>query len=899
MNELGLALVGGVVRATALAALGMGVCLALRRRRATAGAAAALTTLLALVAVMLLAPSPWPRWWTVSPPRPPAVDPAPAASPGKAQAEVAQSGRPATPALTPRPAATSGGWFDAWALAFAEELRRGGPAPATAEGRWRWPAWIVVAYLAGLALGGAWLALGLRGVRRLRRRSRPVEDLALLELVGEVCAELGVDRDVLVHESADLATPATVGWRRPAVLLPADWRDWDERERRAVLAHELAHVRRGDYLAGLVAQVSLAIHFYHPLAHWLADRLRLQQELAADAWGARLSGGRRSYLSTLARLALRRDEVPIGGPARAFLPTRGTFSRRIEMLRDAKLPQDPSPRRRHVLVIGAVVAAGLLVAGLRGPGGPSPARALAAPAGPPVAEGGFDLAYVPADTGLMITGRPAELLARPEAAPLAGLAQDGSLLKSLGFPLDGLEQFTLAWSRQHDPTPRGVRSYGFGRPVQVAGPPDVVVLRAVKAQDWKGLTSRMGATEDLRHEGQTYHRAKDAGGQCYFRPDERTIVLAPEPILKEAIAAGKGSARHAWSSTLKAVDKGQLALVVEMPWLVGRLREPLARSEVKTGAFSPLLDKAYAYAIGVDAAKGLAVDAVASCTSDEGAKRVAETAEAGLTLLRNALQSSRQATAPVVPALLDAAESLLAKARVERDGRTVRLRAAADLDVAALVNGVLLPALGGARTAARRAQSVNNLKQIALAMHNYHAEKGHFPAAVVLGPDGKTPHSWRVELLPFLEQGELFQQYKMDEPWDSPANRKVLEQVPPVYRCPGADGDSTAACYFALVGPETMMPARGEGTKLSEVTDGTSNTLTFVEARRAIPWTKPEDIPYDAAKPLPELGGFFPNGFNAAFGDGSVKFLSATINESVLRALITKAGGEVISADRF
>ena len=78
--------------------------------------------------------------------------------------------------------------------------------------------------------------------------------------------------------------PATVGWRRPTLLLPADWRDWGETDRRAVVAHELAHVRRGDYVAGVWAQFCVAFHFYQPLVHWLTARLRLEQELAADAW---------------------------------------------------------------------------------------------------------------------------------------------------------------------------------------------------------------------------------------------------------------------------------------------------------------------------------------------------------------------------------------------------------------------------------------------------------------------------------------------------------------------------------------------------------------------------------------------------------------------------------------
>ena len=88
-------------------------------------------------------------------------------------------------------------------------------------------------------------------------------------------------------QSFELESPATLGWRHPLLLLPFDWRDWSRSELRAVLAHELAHVVRGDFLTGLIAQVSVAIHFYHPLAHWLARRMRLEQELAADAWAPR------------------------------------------------------------------------------------------------------------------------------------------------------------------------------------------------------------------------------------------------------------------------------------------------------------------------------------------------------------------------------------------------------------------------------------------------------------------------------------------------------------------------------------------------------------------------------------------------------------------------------------
>ena len=201
---------------------------------------------------------------------------------------------------------------------------------------WRWLSWAALAVMGTMAMGLLRLATGLWAMRRLKSRSRPLLDTAWCDTLDILRAEMGCVKPVELRFSAELDTPATIGWHNVLILLPADWQTWNEAERRAVLAHELAHVCRGDFLTGLLAQVCLASQFYHPLAHWLSARLRLEQELAADAWSARLSGGTLPYLTTLAQLALRRDDRALGWPARAFLPSRGTFVRRIEMLRNSK-----------------------------------------------------------------------------------------------------------------------------------------------------------------------------------------------------------------------------------------------------------------------------------------------------------------------------------------------------------------------------------------------------------------------------------------------------------------------------------------------------------------------------------------------------------------------------------
>jgi hypothetical protein len=191
------------------------------------------------------------------------------------------------------------------------------------------------------------------------------------------------------------------------------------------------------------------------------------------------------------------------------------------------------------------------------------------------------------------------------------------------------------------------------------------------------------------------------------------------------------------------------------------------------------------------------------------------------------------------------------------------------------------------------AVAATHLKELGVAMHAYHQTNRLFPPAVLYGPDGKTPYSWRVALLPFLDLQDLYDQYRFEEPWDGPHNRKLLPKMPAVFSCFKTPGDSEDTSFFVLAGPGAIFDGKN-GTPFQEITDGTSSTLLLVEAKRDIPWTKPEDIPYDPDKPLPALGGHFEEGFLAAMADGSVYFIPRTIGETTLRRLITKADGQVV-----
>ena len=216
---------------------------------------------------------------------------------------------------------------------------------------------------------------------------------------------------------------------------------------------------------------------------------------------------------------------------------------------------------------------------------------------------------------------------------------------------------------------------------------------------------------------------------------------------------------------------------------------------------------------------------------------------------------------------------------------------------------LLLPAVQSAREAARRAQCSNNLKQIGLAIHNYHDCYGCLPPAYIPDENGEPMHSWRVLILPFLEQGPLHDQYNFDEPWDSPVNAALADLMPETYRCPS---DGTAAMsetsYALIVGPGTLFED-AEVTRFGDVLDGLSNTIMVVEVAGAgIHWLEPTDLDLEQLslrinQPVgPGIRSHHPGGVNVLICDGSVRFVSETIDPEVLRALITKAGKEAVGA---
>ncbi|MEZ6051323.1 MAG: DUF1559 domain-containing protein [Planctomycetaceae bacterium] len=216
--------------------------------------------------------------------------------------------------------------------------------------------------------------------------------------------------------------------------------------------------------------------------------------------------------------------------------------------------------------------------------------------------------------------------------------------------------------------------------------------------------------------------------------------------------------------------------------------------------------------------------------------------------------------------------------------------------VAALI-ALLLPARRGSREAARRTQCRNNLKQIGLALHNYHDVYQAFPPAYTVDETGQPLHSWRTLLLPYLDQKKLYESIDLSRPWDDPANAEAFKTVVPTYACPSAAIDPTQTTYLGMVGPDACLKPT-EPRPIAEITDGTSHTILVIEAspQDAVHWMAPQDagvrflLSFKEESPFDHVGGT-----HALIADGSVQFLSATTPDETRQALVTVDGGETIT----
>ena len=266
--------------------------------------------------------------------------------------------------------------------------------------------------------------------------------------------------------------------------------------------------------------------------------------------------------------------------------------------------------------------------------------------------------------------------------------------------------------------------------------------------------------------------------------------------------------------------------------------------------------------LSVNASPKLKAELLVESKNDAAAQQLKELAVSSLAKL---------AEFPEVKKIVPDAPQLFAVIQPQVAGKQVRVNLTEDAKTVEAVMKPMIAAITSARGSAKRAQSMNNLKQIALGMHIYHDKNKHFPAAASYDADGKPLLSWRVHLLPYIDQKALYNLFKLDEPWDSEHNQQAARAVPRQYLDPNLNLKPGMTTYLVPVGEGTVFGGK-EPQSLRDIRDGASNTLLVVATapENAVFWTKPADLPVAKANPKEGLFNGVRHEFLGALCDGSV-----------------------------
>ena len=316
--------------------------------------------------------------------------------------------------------------------------------------------------------------------------------------------------------------------------------------------------------------------------------------------------------------------------------------------------------------------------------------------------------------------------------------------------------------------------------------------------------------------------------------------------------------------------------------------------------FIPLFSARSAILVG-DAGKDTRLDLRIRCEDAGSAGDAEKSLKLLLQLARGGLDfglaqvDKDKEMAPFLP-FLKALAAGLKEAKVRRDGDSLfgALTVKGEVPAGPWAKYVFLKSVAGSD----RARDSNNLKQIAIAMHNYHSVYNVLPAAAICDKRGKPLLSWRVSILPYVEQDALYKEFKLDEPWDSPHNKKLLAKMPKVYALPGVSKDGDTTTYYRVFVGNGAAFDYIQGARFQDIPDGTSNTLLVATAAEAVPWTKPDELEFDPKKPASKQLGYFHDGFcNIAMCDGSVRAITKKVSDKMLSFVIQRNDGNPIPSD--
>jgi prepilin-type processing-associated H-X9-DG protein len=493
---------------------------------------------------------------------------------------------------------------------------------------------------------------------------------------------------------------------------------------------------------------------------------------------------------------------------------------------------------------------------------------------------------VPGDAGLFAHLQASDLWNHPAVAELRK-----AYAKELEPALKSLEKATGL-------RPEDVNSITFHFPKLPQGPGDeaLFVLQVTTKKPYNRDTVVAG----FRAKGGTSKEGTvklKEGMVLEFTTGTQFTVLH-QTLLEEFKKGPPKAADGVMSEAIKAARAGKSALVVGLdPSQLPAEILTGAESEPRVRPFVPLL-KSKAIVLQANLDKELSAEVRFLSENEDKAVEAERSfnllmklADEGLaTVLKT--EKPTDDLKPLLPALTEL-QKVVQGIKAERRGTETTARAALKADPAMarpIVAALLRPTIASAR-----AQSQNNLKQIGLAMHNYaDIGGGVLPAAAIVDKRGKPLLSWRVAILPYVEQNNLYKQFHLDEPWDSEHNKKLIGTMPKVYALPYGGSKPGQTHYRVFVGQGAAFDMV-QGLRLpADFPDGTSNTMLAFEAAEGVPWTKPDEIEFDPQMPMVKHLRFENSICNVLMADGSVRAVPKTIREEVLKLVIQRNDGQPI-----
>ncbi len=506
----------------------------------------------------------------------------------------------------------------------------------------------------------------------------------------------------------------------------------------------------------------------------------------------------------------------------------------------------------------------------------------------------IDLSYITPETTAVVVAHPRRVLASPEMEMLPIEVISAAGKKELGIDPLEIEQILAIIEPPGEGPPQTAVIIKFSKPQQMG----------------KILPPLMEKAEKADLNGRVYMRAKDPMEGSLYAVDRQTLIVGHDGLLRRLVTQDGPPAAGPMSKLLAGTgDPPDLMAVVVVDPLRPLIEQMLPAVPVphpfeSVKKLPGLLSSIEAEAdLTGKMGFSLALQARDEASADEIESIIDHLMDLGQQTIQAQMAQQAASDDPIEQAMAQYMtrinKRMMDAVRPVRDENRFELAASGEGQMQVAVIGILvallLPAVNSVRQAARRNQSHSTIRMIGLGLHSYIEQYGRLPVNIV-DEDGKPLLSWRVRLLPYLEESDLYDQFKLDEPWDSEHNRQLIPLMPAVFRSPLTTVAHPGKTTYLGVAGEGAIFGDEKGLRFRDVRDGTSNTVAMVEANddRAVVWTAPEDWQFDPDNPLAGLGEARGGIFLALMLDGSTRVISEDVDLAIFKALVTYAGGEVV-----